>query len=65
MIICKLSIDKKSFRQIKGSCEDLHFLFDEYGDFKSNQYNCGPCECEMIGDTDTNRNGICDSQEKD
>ena len=62
--ICKLTSDRKSFVNISGRCNDLDFLFDEYGDFISPLYSCGQCECEMIGDTDSDGNGICDSKEK-
>ena len=65
IFICKLTPNRKDFVNISGRCRDLGFLFDEYGDFKSSLYSCGRCECEMIGDTDSDDNGICDSKEKD
>ena len=63
IFICKLTANRKDFVNISGRCRDLGFIFDEYGDFISDLYSCGPCECDMIGDVDSDGDGVCDGQE--
>jgi len=65
IIICKLTVDKRNFVNIAGKCKDLSFLYDENGNFLSDLYSCGQCTCEMIGDKDSDGDGICDRKDKD
>ncbi|MEE9372900.1 MAG: hypothetical protein V3V00_07575 [Saprospiraceae bacterium] len=62
--ICKLTPNRKSFVNISGRCRDLDFLFDKNGSFISHLYSCGQCECQMIGDVDTDGDGVCDRKDK-
>ena len=63
IIICKLDADKKDFVNIRGTCRDLDFLYDENGNFKSPLYSCGQCRCELIGKVDRDGDGKCDDLE--
>ena len=44
-----------------GKCEDFENYFDDEGNLKSSKDKCGPCSCELIGDIDSDGDGVCDS----
>ncbi len=45
---------------VKGDCDDVASYFNADGTLKSD-IECGQCACEMIGDTDSDGDGVCDS----
>ena len=55
--ICLIS--HSAMRNVKGTCEQLERYFNEDGSLKG-QNQCGPCNCEMIGDKDSDGDGRCD-----
>ncbi len=53
-------ITSSAMRNIKGRCGDLQNYFNNDGTVKGGN-QCGPCNCAMIGDKDTDGDGVCDS----
>ncbi len=60
--ICWIPTNKYNLKTIRGDCRYLHKFFNEDGSLKGKS-QCGPCNCEMIGDKDTDGDGICDSKD--
>jgi len=60
--ICWIPTNKYNLKTIRGSCTYLHKFFDDNGNLEGKS-QCGPCDCAMIGDTDTDGDGICDSND--
>ena len=60
--LCWIPTNKFNLKTIRGDCEFLHKFFDENGNLKGKS-QCGPCDCAMIGDKDTDGDGICDGND--
>lgn len=55
--ICLIS--HTAMRNVKGRCEDFQRYFNSDGTMKGKN-QCGPCNCAMIGDVDSDGDGRCD-----
>ena len=61
--ICRIFGGGNKMVNISGKCSDLDFLFDDEGSFISKNDRCGACQCDFIGDTDSDGDGKCDRQD--
>lgn len=57
--LCLIKPGRK-LMNVAGRCGDLQKYYDKDGDLVNN-VECGPCNCAMIGDTDSDGDGVCDS----
>jgi hypothetical protein len=65
IIVCKIpSQNRNNMFNMSGKCRDMNFIFNEDGSFITNEYHCGPCQCENIGDKDSDGDGVCDRKDK-
>ena len=60
--ICWIPIGKDNFRTLTGDCEFLKNFFDQDGNMVR-ENKCGPCNCALIDDVDTDGDGICDRKD--
>jgi len=61
--LCWIPTTKTNFKTVRGTCDYVQKFFDDNGELKGKN-KCGPCTCEMIGDRDTDGDGVCDSKDE-
>ena len=61
--LCWIPHNVDNMKTLKGDCEYIQKFFDKEGRI-TDQNKCGPCQCEMINDKDTDGDGICDRKDE-
>ena len=49
---------------VKGDCDELDRYFNAEGSFMNPANQCGSINCAMIGDIDTDGDGVCDGRDE-
>ena len=64
LTFCHIPLNPKNLRTVKGDCDELERYFNADGSFYYPNDQCGPCNCAMIGDVDTDGDGVCDGKDE-
>ncbi len=57
---CIIPQNPENLRTVRGECNEVGQFFNADGSFKNPDNVCGPCNCALVGDVDTDGDGECD-----
>ena len=58
--ICVIPFTRDNLRTFRGECNQLGRFFNTDGTFADLDNVCGPCNCALVDDVDTDGDGVCD-----
>ncbi len=64
LVFCRIPSNPQNFYTVKGDCDQLDQFFNADGSFMNANDQCGPCDCAMIGDVDSDGDGVCDGKDE-